>query len=192
LPSTSAFAKVIVLNGEPHSLEVVPDELFMDLHQGAGTEFLAGTCYGQAVRDCKTMGENYFILKVRPELRSLLLSQLRQGFKVFRVYRFEGDREGRILLTDEISIRFDPIATDSQRRDSLQRFFPTQNAGRELKDGIFRLTGTFLEDPILVANALQENPLVVEAVPVLVALPRPAAKPKLAQKAEVVRLTPAV
>ena len=168
------WAKRLLLGGKSHELDVVSDEIFIDLHGGPGTQFLAGTCYGQAVRHCKVIGNDYFLLKVRPDLRSLLMTQLRKVYKVFRVYRFAGEHEGRLLLTDEISLRFEPRSSVEERWGSLRGFFPGPMDDRDLRDGIFRLTGAFREDPILVANALQESPLVLEAVPLVVALPRPA------------------
>lgn len=168
------LAKHLVLSGKHYDLEDVRDEIFLDLREGPGTQFLAQTCYGQAVIDCCVIGSDYYLLKVRPDMKGLLLSQLREVFKAFRVYRFAGSAGSRILLTDEVFIRFDPDAGLEARRTPLKRFFPGVEYEDDLEDGIYRLAGTFSEDPILVSNALQSSPVVLEVIPIVVAVPRPA------------------
>lgn len=165
------LAKHLILDGQRHDLEDVRDEIFMDLHEGPGTQFLAGTCYGQAVLDCKVIGNDYFILKVRPDLRALLLSQLRKVYMAFRVYRLQSGQRGRVLLTNEVLLQFSRGASPEARRASLQRYFPGAGADEILEDGIYRLAGSFSEDPILVTNALQANPMITAAIPLIVAIP---------------------
>ena len=169
----SIWAKTLFLGGVRFDLQLVSDEIFLDLREGPGTQVLAGTCYGQAVLDCRVVGSDYFLLHVRPDMRGLLLSQLKKVYKAFRVYHFRGDTEGRILLTDELVLRFSPAASPEERRESLRRFFPGGVEEANLEDGIYRLSGTFAEDPILVSNALQANSIIVEAAPLIVALPKP-------------------
>lgn len=175
----SGLAKSLILDGRRYDLEDVKDEIFIDLREGPGTQFLASTCYGQAVLDCRVVGSDYFILKVRSELRALLLTQLREVYKAFRVYRFADQWEGRVLLTDEMLLRFAPGTTHQEKESTLRRYFPNAGEEGEMEDGIYRLSGTFSEDPILVSNALLENPLIMAATPLIVALPR-----RLEQEAE--------
>lgn len=169
----SDWAKTIVLQGETFDIELVQNELFLDMENGPGTQALAGTAYGAAVRDCKVIGKDYFLLQVRPEMRGILWRQLKEFYKCFRVFRFSGEPESRLLLTDEISIRFEPTSTLIERIAYLEKFFPGEREAEDVTDGIYRLTGTFLDDPILVANALQESPLILSAVPIIVAYPPP-------------------
>ncbi|MCZ6689337.1 MAG: hypothetical protein O7H41_07010 [Planctomycetota bacterium] len=163
--------KHLILSGQRHPIEDVRDELFIDFRAGPGTQFLASTCYGAAVIDVQVVGSDYFILKVRPALRALLMSQLRREYRTYRVYCFEGNSEGRILLTDELVLEFTEGASHEARRASLHRYFPSTREEEQLDDGIYRLAGTFSEDPILVSNALQGNPMIASAAPILVAIP---------------------
>ena len=163
--------KYLILDGERHPIEDIRDELFIDFRAGPGTQFLASTCYGAAVTDVQVIGSDYFILKVRPALRALLMSQLRREYMTYRVYRFEGSSEGRVLLTHEIVLEFTEGASTDARRATLQRYFPSTQDEEQLDDGIYKLAGTFSEDPILVSNALQGNPMIASAAPIMVAIP---------------------
>lgn len=62
-----------------------------------------------------------------------------------RVYRYEGDRGSRILLTDQLSVRFASYARVEQVRDSLSGYFPALAEDEEPQDGIYQIAGRYSE-----------------------------------------------
>ncbi|MCZ6690581.1 MAG: hypothetical protein O7H41_13365 [Planctomycetota bacterium] len=165
--------KPFVLGGELQDLEPVRDEIFLDLQDGTGTEFLAGTCYGQAVEECLRVQDSGFILKVRRDMRALLLSQLKQKYKAFRVYRLAGQPESRLVPTGDLLVRFSSEATPSQRLLAVKECFSGLGGEEETRDGTFRLTGKFASDPIVACKAIEFNPAIRQVVPLMEAIPSP-------------------
>ena len=163
--------KVFIAHGEHSEPKLVDDEIFIDLGDGAGTQHLAGTCYGIAVQECLRIGKDCYVLKVRPDMGGLLYSQLKENYKTFRLYRSEGAPESRILLTNTIYIRFAPTSTLEERCRCLGRYFPDVAEAEDLEDGVYALQGKFSEDPIAFRDALQFEVdilrvgLVVEVIP---------------------------
>ncbi|MCZ6690582.1 MAG: hypothetical protein O7H41_13370 [Planctomycetota bacterium] len=162
--------KPFILPWSRAGLEQVDDEIFVRLQEGQDTSPLAGTCYEVAVRECLRIAKDAFILKVRPELRVPLLSQLKEHCQAFRVFRSKGNPGSRILLTDQLSVRFASYATREQLRASLSRYFPGLADGEEPHDGIFQVATTYSGDPMAVSKALELDPLVLQAGPVSVAV----------------------
>jgi hypothetical protein len=161
----------VPVSGRHFEVEELQDELFLDLHDGKGTQFLAGTCYGVAVQDCLRVGENHYILKVRPQMRALLYSQLCRHYRVFKLHRFKGDGESRMILTENLSVRFARHATEEERRQSLLLYFPDLPPESEMEDGIYTLRGKFAEDPLFVWKDLELDGTVLQASPVCLGVP---------------------
>ena len=166
-------SKPFVLEGELQDLEPVRDEIYLDLQDGTGTEFLAGTCYGQAVEECLRVQDSGFILKVRRDMRALLLSQLMEKYKAYRVYRLAAQPETRLVPTGDLLVRFSSGASWSQRLLAVQECFFGLEDEEETRDGTFRLTGKFASDPIVACMAIEFNPAIRRVVPLMVAIPSP-------------------
>lgn len=165
--------RYLIPRGDEADLEMMDDEIFMDLQDGTGTQFLAETCYGIAVLDCLRIGKDAYILKVRPDMRGMLFSQLKAWYRMCRVYRLTGRPESRLLLTDKIFVQFTTGSTPDQRRLTLGRYMPGAADLDGMEDGVYVLTGKFAEDPIFVVKALELELAVRQAAPVVVALPLP-------------------
>lgn len=166
-----------VLGPDEVELEEVPDELFMDIHDGTGTHFLARTCYGNAVVECQVIEDDYFLLKVRPELRHALFSELREAFHTSYVYRFVREPSRRILFTDLVFVQFRPLVSDDRRRICLREYFPDVEEGEGVREGIHRMDGEHSKEPILAWKALQLEGPIEEAFPVVVDLPEAREQP---------------
>jgi hypothetical protein len=169
--STTYLEPFVPVSGRHHEVEELQDELFLDLHDGTGTQLLAGTCYGVAVKDCHRVGENHYILLVRPEMRALLYSQLCRSYQIFKLHRFRGDRESRMILTENIHVRFVRDATAKERREALEVYFTDLPGDGDLEDGIFTLGGKFAEDPLFVWKDLELDGAVLQASPVCLPVP---------------------
>jgi hypothetical protein len=167
-------SRPFVFRGDPASLRRVEEEVLVVLQAGQDTTALLATCYGVAVQTCLRVGEGTFLLRVRPDLRSLLLSQLRDVFPVSRVYGVVGDTARRILLTDKVSIRWASYASGEPVRDALGRYFPALREASEPRDDIYLLAPRYADDPLVVVQALELEPLVIRAAPVVIAFPVPA------------------
>ncbi len=160
-----------IAHGERAVLQQVDDEIFIDLGDGAGTQHLAHTCYGLAVRECLRIGKDCYILKVRPDMRGLLFSQLQEKYNTHRVYRSDGAPDSRVLLTNNIFVRFAPGATLEEKRCCLGRYLPDVAQWEDLEDGVYALTGKFSEDPIILRKVLQFEVAVLRVGLVVVAIP---------------------
>ena len=164
------------IRGSHGDVDEIPDELFLDLHDGAGTQLLVATCYGLAVTECVWIGDNHYILKVRPDFRSLLYSQLQEQFQVFKLHRFPGPERERLILTENLSLQFEPGASQADRRTCLELFF--SELPGTLEDGVYTLTGRHAKDPLLVWKSLELDPVVIQACPVSLAITVRFAHPK--------------
>jgi hypothetical protein len=137
-----------VLRGDQDDLEQIPDEVFLDIQGARDTQLLTIGCYDQAVKECIVMGDDCFLLKIRPDMRGLLMSQLRPNFRVYRTYTYPRKPETRLILTEDLSIRFKPGASPEERRDCLERYF----VGAEETDGseefLCRLRPHLADDPL--------------------------------------------
>lgn len=160
-----------IARGSNGELEPVEDEIFIDLQDGAGTQHLAKTCYGVAVKECLRVGRDAYILKVRPDLRGLLFSELEKNYKTFRVYRPGGDPNRRVLLTDQLFLRFAAETTIEQRQSCLRRYWAGIEQEDDLPNGVYSLTGRFSEDPLFVRQALLLDVAILEVAHVVVAIP---------------------
>lgn len=152
-----------VLKGDQSQLEEVPDQIFVDLHGIGDTKFLYAGCYDQAVQDCVVMGDNCFVLKVRPELRGLLISQLRKQCKVMKIYRYPEKPETRLLMTEELSVRFMEETSSEKRRACLGRYFTESCQDRDPEDGAYRLKGALAADPLSASRSLKRESAIQEA-----------------------------
>lgn len=171
-PSFAGF-KPFVLDGSYPNLEPVRDEIFLDLGDGTGTEFLASTCYGQAVEECLRVGGDRFVLKVRPDMRALLFSQLRENYVASRVYHFAGQPESRLVPTGDLFVRFSSGANREQKLLAVRECFSDLEEEEDLRDGAYRLVGNFSTDPIVASKAIDFNPAIRQVAPVMMAIPSP-------------------
>lgn len=153
-------------DGKLQMLEEIEDEIYLDLPAGVGTQVLARTCYGRAVRECERIGSDQYILKVIPDLRRLLLRELRGTFTALRVYRFRGDASTRILLTGRMHVRFESFAQEGDGLDGLEQFFIDLPEEETPPEGIFTLAPKYAEDPILACRELDWNAQVEQVTPV--------------------------
>lgn len=160
-----------VLKENLEDLEQILDEVFIDLEDSRDTQLLSVSCYEQAVADCIVMGDNCFLLKVRPDLRGLLLSELGKDCKVFRVFRYAGRPETRLLLTGELSVQFSEGTSREKRRSYLDRYFTDAAAEKDLAEGTYRLKETFLKDPLMIARSLKRDPALAEVAPLAFTFP---------------------
>jgi hypothetical protein len=161
----------IIPEGEDRDLEQVPDELFLDLQGRRETQFLAVSCYSQAVQECVVMGGSCFLVRVRPEMRGLLFSQLRDEYRVYRLYRFQSRPETRLLLTEEVLIRFEPEALADDRRTCLLRYCSDAPPDGEVPDGNYHLTPDLAAEPLSTLRNLDAEAEVSKATPLVVSIP---------------------
>lgn len=167
----SFWARRIILERDPADLDVIPDELFMDLEDAPGTQFLAATCYGQAVTECLRIGEDQYILKVNKDLRMLLLKQLKFFYKTYQVYRYSDEDDSRLILTGELHLWFAPSASGEERCRALSECIQDADRLEEPQNGMYRLAEGLTPSPVAVSLALQREGAVEQATPVIVDLP---------------------
>ena len=160
-----------VLRGDQSQLEQVPGEIFMDLDGERDTQFLYAGCYDQAVQDCVVMGDSCFVLKVRPELRGLLISQLREQCKVMKVYRYAEKPETRLLLAEELSVLFSAEASSEERKSCLGRYFTESSQNSDPQDGSYRLRSELAADPLSASRSLELESAIKEAAPLAFTFP---------------------
>jgi hypothetical protein len=154
-------------------LEEVRDEVVLDMDGKRDTLALAGTCYGAAVRECLPIGTHTYLLKVRPDMRRLLLLQLRGIYGAYPVCHFPEDPGKRWILTGEAYLRFAPEATTEQRRSSLEAVFGEFPEGTPLPNGTYDLPGGCAGSPQDTCARLRKQPFVLQASPVGVSVPAP-------------------
>lgn len=154
-------------------LEEVRDEIVLDMDGEQDTLALAGTCYGAAVRECQPIGSKYYLLKVRPDMRRLLLLQLRGIYRAFPVCAFPEDPGKGWVLTGEAYLRFAPEATTEQRRASLEAVFGEFPGGTPLPNGTYDLPGPCAASPQDTCARLRKQPFVLQASPVGISVPAP-------------------
>ena len=160
-----------ILRGELRDLMQVAEELFLDMQSTVDSQLLSATCYEHAVLDCIPMGDSCFLIKIRPDMRGLFLSQLNRDCRVFRVCRFGSKPETRLLLTDEISLKFRPTSTAEERRSCIGRYCVATREGEEPKDGTYRLRLNAWDDAITLSKSLRLEKAVEEAWPMAYTLP---------------------
>lgn len=160
-----------ILRGEQHDLEQVPDEIFLDMQEAVDTQFLSVVCYEQAVLDCISMGDSCFLLRLRPDMRGLFISQLKSDCRVYRVYRYQSKPDIRVILTGELSVKFASGASLEDRRSSLQKCCKGITDNHEAKDGSYKLRLARCEDPLSSSRVLGLEGVVKEASPKVYVLP---------------------
>lgn len=141
-------------------LEEIDDELFLDVHDLRDTQFLGVSCYDSAVLDCVVMGDNCFLLKIRPELRSPLMCQMGDKHAVYRVYSMPRQPEIRILIARQVGLRFVPETTMEDRRSALGDFVCGLERITVLKDGTYQLAERVSMNPVSALGALRKLPVV--------------------------------
>ena len=169
--------KPVLPDGGHEAMDEVDDEVFLDLQDRTGTQHLAATCYGAAVQECLMIDEDAYVLKVRSDMRGLLVSQLRTHYQIYRLFRLPGGPEGKVFPTGRISVRFAPGALPEQRRACLGKYCDVP--GEDVPDGIYGLAGKFAADPISGLRALELEPAILRASPFIVRLPEAINAPKV-------------
>ncbi|MCZ6690455.1 MAG: hypothetical protein O7H41_12710 [Planctomycetota bacterium] len=170
---TEKWLKPTVSDGGFRDLTQFEDELFLDLSDGQGTQFLASTCYGIAVAESLSVSNNCYILKVRSDMRGLLLAQLRKNYQVARVYAMRNEPSRRYLLTSMVHIRFAPDVVKEDKLACARKYFKDLLEEEELVDGIYQLAENFSLDPTSAGGALDLDSTVLRAAPVLAAITTP-------------------
>ena len=172
MPRPSFFeTNAWILGPDDTDVEEVPDELFMDMSDGRGTRFLARTCYGRAVRECLTIEDDFFLLRVRPDQRVRLFLELSETYRVSFVYRFSTSPSRRFLLTDKLFIEFKARTTEERKRTCLREYFRNVRNGQNIRRGIYRLSPFYSMEPIFAWKVLSLEQPIAEAFPVVVDLP---------------------
>ena len=136
-------------------LEDVGGELFLDVHDLRDTQFLGVSCYDSAVLDCVVMGDNCFLLKIRPELRNPLMCQMSDKHAVYRVYRMPRQPEIRVLIARQVGLRFAPETSMEDRRSALGDFLCGLERISVLKDGTYQLTERVSRNPVSALGTLR-------------------------------------
>jgi hypothetical protein len=162
-----------ILTDVSRYLEEIRDEVVLDMEGDRDTLALAGTCYGAAVRECIPTSAGYYLLKVRPDMRQLLLLQLRGIYGAYPVYHFPEDPGRRWILTGEAYLRFAPEATTEQRQASLEAVFGEFPEGTPLPNGTYDLPGASAGSPQDACARLRKQPFLLQASPVGVSVPAP-------------------
>ena len=154
-------------------VEEVQDEIFVALKDVLDTVSNDGTCYGQAVEESISVGEGNFVLRVRPGLRGLLLSQLRPSYPAHRVFRIKSHAEQRYLFSGDFLVRFAPEASDDQKREALAPLFENLEDDCPVPNGIYEVPEALQDNPVATHSAIAQRPFVLQVVPVFVAVPAP-------------------
>ena len=159
------------LDREGKKVEEIQEELLLDLEDGKGTQFLSGTCYGEAVRECRRIGEDQYVLEVRPDMRMLLHRQLREHYKVYRVFRFKGETGSRAVFTGEVLLRFRPSTFGHERCSTIKNHVAKPQRFAEPRDGFYDLADHLRETPVAASISLELDPVIERASPVICILP---------------------
>ena len=166
-----------VLGPDDTAVEEVPDELFLVLHDGEDTSFLARTSYGQAVLDCLTIEDECFLLKVWPGWRRTLCRELNRGFRSAYVYHFAGGDSRRFLLTDMVFVRFNRRACESIRKLCCHDYFRDVDESIKAREGIHRWNYGHRMEPLSAWELLELERPIKEAFPVVIDIPAFATQP---------------
>ncbi len=159
------------LDQEGKKVAEISEELLLDLDDGAGTQFLASTCYGEAVTECRRVGEDQYILEVRSDLRLLLYRQLREHYKVYRMFRFVDDPDSRLVFTGEVHLRFRPSTYGHERCSTIRNHVADPKGHAEPQDGFYSLVDHLRETPVAGSISLDLDPVIEKASPVIFILP---------------------
>ena len=166
-----------ILGPDDTGVEEVSDELFLDMSSGESTRFLARTCYGRAVKECLTIENDFYLLRVRPDQRVKLFLELCKRCRVSFVYRFSTTPNRRFILTDELFVDFKAGTPEELMRTCLREYFQDVQDGQSVKRGIYRLNPLHSKEPIFVWKVLPLEQAIEEAYPVVVDLPEVIGKP---------------
>lgn len=152
-------------------VEETQDEIFLEIEEILDTVALEGSCYGEAVVESDALSSTRFVLRVKPELRLLLLSQLQTAHRAYRVFRIRSHPDQRYLFSGDYLLRFAPEATEAQKREALSPFFESIEESCLVPNGIYEVPEELREDPLVTQAAIADRPFVIQAVPVFVTLP---------------------
>ena len=131
--------KPVIFSRDQGELVPIDEEVFLELRQSEDSRFLSKTCYGIAVQECARLTGDSFLLRVRPDMRTLLVSQLAQHCIALRVYRMVGDRDTRFIFTGRMCIRFTEWSSREDRLDLMTRYFPSRAEDDPILDGMYPL-----------------------------------------------------
>lgn len=163
--------KPIIHSKELGSLVPVDDEIFLELRECKETRFLLKTCYEIAVLDCMRITEDSFILRVRPDMRTLLLSQLGATSVALRLYATDKAPDHRYIFSGRMAIRFTEWSSQDDRRAMLREYFPSRADDPNIVDGMFPLGPERARDLRRAVKELGAEESVIQASPVILAIP---------------------
>jgi len=152
-----------ILRGDQSGLQQVVDEVFLDLGGEGDTKFLSVGCYEQAVRDCVVMGDNCFLLKIRADLRGLILAELGKNHSVYRVYRYQDRPETRLLLAPKLEVQFKSETPAEERRRCLSRYFSNVSNESDPSDGVYSLSEELSGHPLSACERLKTEAAIADA-----------------------------
>ena len=172
--ATRSPFKPIVLQNGCEDLQEVTDELLLDIRAPEATVVLARTSYSVAVRECAQMGEGGpYVLKVNPDLRTLLISQMTGTCSALRIYQFKDQPETRMVLTGKMQVRIASYCPAEERQSIMTNYFSHDESEESLGQGMYHLNEKHAKNPLRAWKALEQETLVVKASPILLVLSIP-------------------
>ena len=163
--------KPIIFGSEQGELVPIDDEIFLELRQSEDSRFLSKTCYGIAVQECVRLTGESFLLQVRPDMRTLLISQLAAHCIALRVYRKESEPGTRFIFTGRMCIRFTEWSSQEDRRAFMRSYFPSRAGEEPIQDGMYPLECDRSRDLRQARHDLALEGAIISAAPVVLAVP---------------------
>jgi hypothetical protein len=163
--------KPFIYSGRKDDLRRVDEEILVDFSDGVDAKYLEDTCCGIAVQDWTRLGDTSYLLKVRPDMRGMLTSQLEDKCTVLRVYRMGDGSGGRSLFTGQMCLHFTEWSSQEDRRSFLERYFPKEGYRPEVEDGMYQLSEMLMEDLGKTWQSLSLEEVILRATPVLAGVP---------------------
>ncbi len=172
--ATRSPFKPIVLQRGREDLKEVMDEILLDFQAPEASDSLASTSYSVAVRECSQMAEGGpYLLKVNPDLRTLLMSQFTRMCSALRIYRFSDQPKTRMVLTGKMHVRIASYCPAEERQSILTNYFSQDESEESLGQGLYTLNEEHAKNPLRAWKALEQETLVVNASPILLVLSIP-------------------
>lgn len=163
--------KPFIYSGRKDDLQRVEEEILVDFADGVEAKFLEDTCCGIAVQDWTRLGDSSYLLRVRPDMRGMLMSQLEGQCTVLRVYQVGDGSGGRSLFTGKMCLHFTEWSSQEDRQSFLERYFPKERYRPEIEDGMYQLSEMLVKDLGKTWRSLSMEEVILKATPVLAGVP---------------------
>ena len=150
-------ASLAELGIHPSILSRVDSEIFLRVREGDDREFSCVPSYVVAVRDCLDLGNDAYLLKVRPDMHRRLHSELQPGYEVHGVYEIGSDHTDRFVLLDRIFADFGPDSTPADRTKILTHYCIDMPADGGATESEYQLRPEFAQDPLAAARRMWER-----------------------------------